>query len=148
MKRTLITLLLTTVLASCASTSPIKTDTDWYLRSEFTWWEAKGQYKLRPQGEQALMVTEFDVAPDGTVFHLKIADRQWSKNRNCGMVEASENEIRLSTWYPLLCDYDRDEMTPLYKAYHFYPAEKGRYQLQVKFTEGRPSAMQVLAIKP
>ena len=144
--KVIIALLILTTLASCSSRSGIETDTDWYLRSEFTWWEAKPEYKLRHVAEGQYMQTDFSVAPDGTVFHLKVADSQWQRDKNCGMVNPSNDEIRLDVWYPLTCDYDKDDLTPLYNAYHFYPPQKGRYQMQVKFAKGRPVSMLVTAI--
>lgn len=135
------TLMLSTfLLASCATKSKL-TDTNWYLKSEFTWWEARPEYLLQLNKEQDVYQLAFSLTPDGEAYHLKIADKNWSIGKNCGAPKNKVNVVTLNKWFPVYCDPQSDPITPLNNSYRFQPIDSSLYFIKVKFNNGLPIEM-------
>lgn len=110
---------------------------DWYLRSEFTFWEAKDNYKFRltnkdhdsyPNIKTYVLVTE--ILADGNPYHIKIADKEWSYDKNCGYESPTQTSLGLDTWLALNCSYDfkNDYITPIKTPIKFKPLKTAKYQ--------------------
>jgi hypothetical protein len=132
------TLLMITILSACAS-KPKDERTGLYLRSEFTWWEAQRAYefKIKPDGQSYLIAT---IVPDGNKYHLKIADKAWSADLNCGPTDVRDTELKLDEWLPLNCQYDaqKNKITPLNNAFTFKPKVAGEFKFSLKFANKKP----------
>ncbi|MBU2883293.1 hypothetical protein KO525_14585 [Psychrosphaera sp. B3R10] len=137
-----ILLLSSSMLISCTS-KPKLTATNWYLKSEFTWWEARPEYMLHLNEEAGVLEVQFTLRPDGQAYHLKLADKSWSVGKNCGSPQNNTSAIEIDTWYPVYCDPQSDPITPLNGSYRFHPKDNAVYKLKVRFYKGLPSEMLV-----
>lgn len=143
-KSSLIWVLSSLVLLSACVSKPDVDDSNWYVRSEFTWWEARKEFVLKPTDEVSIREVEFDLTPDGSAFHLKFADRLWSVDKNCGAPAATKrNLVRIGQWHPLDCNYQGEKIMPLDHSYKFLPAQSSRYRIEVKFINSRPTAFKI-----
>lgn len=128
------------ILAACSSTN--NGDPNLYLRSEFTYWEAKEEYQFkqassRNKDVESYFVVESEIVADGNPYHLKIADKSWSKNNNCGYRSVESKDVILGEWIELQCDYDfeKEYMTPIQRPLDFLPKDTGKYRFTLRINQ-------------
>lgn len=136
-----ITLLL---LLGCQS-SPKDMYADMYLRSEFTWWEARPEFKFKTIQESTNKQVTAKIEADGNPYHLKIADRAWSQNKNCGYNNVKDKVVTLDSWIELSCTYNFEKLnaTPIQKPFEFKPTVSGTYKFSLKMTLQGPSHLMI-----
>ena len=119
-------------VTGCAVTK-LNDEDNWYLRSEFTWWEANAQHRFESTSGGHELVTT--ITSDGQPYHLKVADRMWSNGKNCGLNDSANTELRLNKWLQLNCgssDNNVQSLMPLKGAITFRP-ERGKHQYKFEF---------------
>lgn len=134
----------TLVLTSCSSTSKDKYS-DLYLRSEFTWWEAKPEFKFKTIKDSTDKSVMAKIEADGSAYHIKVADNQWSQDKNCGYKHSKDRVIALDKWIELECSYDFEKLnsTPIQKPLELKPIETSFYTFTLKMTVNGPSHIKV-----
>ena len=132
-------------LSGCQLTPKSDADTNWYMRSEITWWEARPEYRLISNKDKTLLITDFELRPDGQKYHFKITDKKLSQNRNCGAPERVKRELLIDSWMPLNCQYSGDTLMPLGQGYYYVPKQQENLRLEVKLVEGWPVEMRIRA---
>ncbi len=139
-------LVLPILLAGCMTT-PKEQATGMYLRSEFTWWEARPNFEFIKL-ENGRVMMDANIVPDGKPYHLKIADKSWSADKNCGPGKHTNITVELGVWLDLNCHYDakNDQVTPLKGAFIFKPPQPANYQFEIKQTNGLPSQLKVTLV--
>lgn len=149
MTRLLITCLLTVTLLTACSTKPVTPEqeyfADLYLRSEFTWWQALEENKLIVNEQSAHLELTFKVIVDGNPYHLKIADKNWSQNKNCGFISNQQKHITLGQWMPINCNFNGDISEPLLGAFVLKPQVSGEYKIQLSLQQNGKGAIRVLS---
>jgi len=133
-------------LFGCELNNNNLSSSDWYLRSEITWWEAKPEYKLEPNKDETLLVTSFYMEPDGQEYHIKITDKVLSREKNCGISREDQRTLRLNQWFPLNCQFQGDEVMPLAMGYQFTPESKSKIMLEVRLVNGQPYELRLRAV--
>jgi hypothetical protein len=126
--------------------TPKAPETDWYLRSEFTWWEARKEFILRPIKDTGRLMLTTRLQPDGSPYHLKIADRLWSMGKNCG-AKPDTGKAVLGQPVELECDIVTNEILPLQGAIEFLPTLSGTYQFEVLLAEDKPHRLIITYLK-
>jgi hypothetical protein len=127
------------LLSSCKSIFQQDNASDMYLRSEFTWWEAKPEFKFSPIKDSTNKIIKTKIQADGNAYHIKIADKTWSKYRNCGYKNNADRIIKLDKWLELECTYDFEKLntTPIQKPFSLKPNKTQVYTFTLKMTEGK-----------
>lgn len=112
---------------------------DMYLRSEFTWWEAKPEFKFSRVKNSTNKAIKAKIQADGSAYHIKIADKTWSKYRNCGYKNNVDRIIKLDKWLELECTYDFEKLntTPIQKPFSLKPKKTGFYTFTLKMNQGK-----------
>lgn len=137
-------LIIVTVLAACSST-PKDMYSDLYLRSEFTWWEAKPEFMFKTIEESTGKIVTTKIEADGNPYHIKVADMQWSKYKNCGYKNSEDRIVVLDKWIELDCTYDFEALnsTPIQKPLKLKPSQTGIYTFILKMTTTGPSHIKI-----
>jgi hypothetical protein len=132
------------VLSGCSST-PKDKYSDLYLRSEFTWWEAKPEFKFKTIKDSIDKSVTAKIEADGNSYHIKVADNQWSQDKNCGYKNPEDRVIELNKWIELECSYDFDKLssTPIQKPLEIKPSKTSFYTFTLKMTVNGPSHIKV-----
>ncbi|MDU0112213.1 hypothetical protein RT723_04210 [Psychrosphaera aquimarina] len=142
--KNMVLLILVSILMACSS-KPKDMYSDLYLRSEFTWWEAKSEYKFKPIADTTNKIVTTKIEADGNPYHIKVADKQWSKNKNCGYKKIEDRKVVLGKWLELDCTYDFEKLnsTPIQKPLELKPKETGYYTFILKMSTTGPSHIQI-----
>ena len=145
-KMTLMTLLLLT--SSCASHKNNEA-TGFFLRSEFSWWEAKRVYEFKVTSENRAEVN-VELQNDGNPYHLKVADKAWSSGKNCGVYNGKSNSIKLGEVTQLTCPIlSKEEMLmPLAGAIKFTPTINTKYKFIIYMQNNKPVSLNIELAKP
>lgn len=149
--KVIIGLLIFFLLTACAS-KPSDNYSDLYLRSEFTYWEAQKRFKFSSSNPDAILANKVliaDVVADGNPYHLKVADKLWSKDKNCGFKLNGSSKLILNQWLELECHYDYNllKTTPVVNPIKFEPRVSGKYKFELKMSTNGPVALRVNQIK-
>ncbi len=129
----------TLIVSGCSTFNNNKNlETGLFIRSEFTWWEARKAFEFKMISDtEAKVITE--LKPDGKPYNIKIADKAWSNLKNCGNAPQESNKIILNTWKRLDCNYQNaDKIAPLNQAITFSPPEAGHYSFVITLDNGLP----------
>ena len=144
-------LVLTAVLAlvGCASKNKTFEIDDYFLRSQFTYWEAQERYKFKYNKDQNILFLKTKIQADGNPYHLVVADRAWSASNNCGYRNPEDKALKFNTWLLLECnyDYERNSATPIQTPIEFTPKLTGEYLFEVTLLNGKPDQLRVNKIK-
>lgn len=132
------------MLTSCSST-PKDNYSDLYLRSEFTWWETRPAFKFKTIKDSIDKSVTTKIEADGNAYHIKIADSQWSQDKNCGYKNKEDRVVVLNKWIELECSYDFEKLnsTPIQKPLELKPIETSFYTFTLKMTVNGPSHIKV-----
>jgi hypothetical protein len=138
-------LVLVILLTSCKSMYQQDKYSDLYLRSEFTWWEAKPEFKFVAIKDSTNKVVRTKIEADGSAYHIKVADKIWSKYKNCGYKNNADRIIKLDKWLELECTYDFDKLntTPIQKPFQIKPTKDAFYTFTLKMTTTGPSHIKI-----
>lgn len=148
--RLLIGLVVTGLLSACAGPRVEKQmDDDWFLRADFTYWEANPAFAFSPNQDTSMMHLKNKVIYDGNPYQLVIADKGWSADKNCGYKSIQDRVIALNQWVNLQCHYDKAMYidTPIQRPFEFKPKHTGEYLFEVKLENGAPTQLRISAIK-
>ena len=142
--KVLLFVILTLVITACSSTSKDKYS-DLYLRSEFTWWEAKPEFRFETIKDSTDKSVTTKIVADGSAYHIKVADSQWSKDKNCGYKNSKDRAITLNKWIELECTYDFEKLnsTPIQQPLQLNPKNTGVYTFTLKMSINGPSHIKV-----
>ena len=149
MKKIIITMLIV-MLSACASTSKTSSDKALYLRADFTYWEAREEFKFKLNEESQIKYLTTNIKYDGNPYSFLIADKGWSENSNCGFTQTKFQRIKQAVWIPLNCSYDKEKniATPILKPFKFNPKRNGKFQFEIKLDgQGKPAYLRVSEIK-
>lgn len=149
MKRIVLAALIA-LLSACASTSKMDNEKSLYLRADFTYWEAREEFKFKLNEENQIKYLTANIKYDGNPYSLLIADKGWSENSNCGFTEVKYQTIKQAVWIPLNCNYDKEKnlATPILKPFKFNPKRNGKFQFEIKLDAlGSPEYLRVSEIK-
>lgn len=151
MNKAIFILAVSFILAACMRPNLISTkDSGIYLRADFTYWEARPEFKFKLNKEKAISYLKSDIKYDGQPYQFVVADRAWSSNKNCGYANKANRVLKYNTWLKLDCSYDADKnsVTPIQKPFEFLPKGSGSYLFELKLTETQiPTHIRVSAIK-
>jgi hypothetical protein len=148
--RVLIGLVVTGLLSACAGPRVAEQiDQGWYLRADFTYWEANPAFAFSLNQEASIMQLKNKVIYDGNPYQLVIADKGWSADKNCGYNSAKDRVITLNQWVNLQCHYDKATYidTPIQRPFEFKPKHTGEYLFEVKLVNGAPAQLRISAIQ-
>ena len=148
--RNFILIAIALTLSACASTSKKDSDKTLYLRADFTYWEAREEFKFKLNEESQIKYLTANIKYDGNPYSLLIADKGWGENSNCGFTEVKYQKIKQAVWIPLNCNYDKEknQATPILKPFKFNPKRNGKFQFEIKLDEQRtPTHLRVSEIK-
>lgn len=139
-------------LAGCSSTnnSVSNDDNDWYLRADFTYWQANKEFAFRYNNEQSVYYLTTEVKYDGQPYQFVIADRVWSANKNCGYTEPKSRKVTYNNWIAVNCNYSVEDnpVTPIQKPFEFLPKGSGKYLFELKVNQlGTPTHVRLSAVK-
>lgn len=136
------------LLTSACVSHQQKEGTGFFLRSEFSWWEAKREYEFKPTSENQAVIF-VDLQNDGKPYHLKIADKAWSSAKNCGVYNGKSNTIKLDETVKLTCPIlTKEEMLmPLVGAIKFTPPLNTKYRFTVHMESNKPVSLNIQLIK-
>ena len=135
MKKVLLPLALSSLLAACSSTDNAildqevatgNVDTALYLRGDFTLWEAQKAYLLAQQTSNVL-TTKVKFSTIGKAYEFKIADAQWTQGYNCGFKNEDLDKF-LEVGIPVQANCDS-----VYNYFSFTPYEAGWYEVSINF---------------
>lgn len=138
-------LVLTVLVVTGCSTTPKDNYENLYLRSEFTWWEAKPEFKFNRIEDSTDKQITAKIEADGNPYHIKVADDAWSKDKNCGYKYKKDREMVLNKWLELECNYDFNKLntTPIQKPFELKPVSTGEYKFKLRMTTKGPSHIKV-----
>lgn len=145
----LLVMTIVSALVGCASrTDKVEID-DFYLRSQFTYWEAQDRYKFKHNQEQNILFLKTKIQADGNPYHLIVADKGWTATNNCGFRNPNDKTLKFNTWLLLECDYDHEKnaTTPIQTPIEFTPLVTGEFLFEVSLLNGKPDQLRVNRIK-
>lgn len=128
-------MLIASLITTACSIMPKKDKpTDLYLRADFTYWEAKPEFKFKRNKDTGIQFLTADIKYDGNPYLLLVADKNWSENNNCGYKTGFTTELKPIEWTPLSCSYDyvKQSITPIQKPFKFDPKTSGRFLFELK----------------
>lgn len=146
-------ILITSLTTTACAQLQVKesTETDLYLRADFTYWEAKEDFKFVLNQEAGIKYLKQFIQYDGQPYQFVIADRGWSSDKNCGYANGKERVVKYNQWLALNCNYDRakNAATPIQKPFELLPKGSGKYLFELKYAPGSntPTHVRVSAIK-
>lgn len=144
-------LVISLFLLACAQPKIIKEkDLGLYLRADFTYWEAKSDFRFKLNAEKGVQFLTPYIKYDGQPYQIVVADRAWSANKNCGFKNRTERALKYNEWVALDCNYDADKnsVTPIQKPFEFLPKGSGKYLFELKLGDAKqPTHIRVSAIK-
>lgn len=149
MKRLILFFISVSLISGCASTSSSGPETDWFLRSDFSWWKAYDEYKLRLDKDTGLFSVAFELQADGSSYHFKVADKYWSEGKNCGVPKGQQAKLIIDQWHDVDCFVTTDKILPLSESFELKPNSSQKFLLQVKMSEGAkplPTQMRLTAL--
>lgn len=148
MKKILALMTASLLISACVSHQQ-KDATGFFLRSEFSWWEAKREYEFKTSSENQAVIY-VDLQNDGQPYHIKIADKAWSSGKNCGVYNAKSNTIKLSETVKLTCPkLTKEEMLmPLAGAIKFTPTINTKYKFVINMQNNKPVSLNIELAKP
>lgn len=123
-------LLTAMLLAACSvnpRVAPVPENEELYLRGVFSWWEADEQFRMR-QSQPGVYLTEVELIADGQPYDFRVADRAWSKGRNCGYAHKKDESIRLGIAVQANCHGENNN-------FKFTPKRTAVYQFTVTFNQ-------------
>ena len=142
--------LLIVLLAACANKKDKEFEMEeYYLRSQFTYWEAQDAFKFKYNEKQNLLFLVANIQADGNPYHLVVADKNWSESNNCGHRSAANKKLMFNQWLLLDCNYDRElnATTPIQKPIEFMPTYSGKYLFEISLLNGKPDQLRVSQMK-
>ena len=135
------------LISACVSHQQ-KDSTGFFLRSEFSWWEAKRDYEFKmTSGNRAVIYA--DLQNDGKPYHLKIADKAWSSGKNCGVYNGKSNKIKLNETIELTCPKltEQEMLMPLAGAIKFTPTLNTKYKFTINMQNNKPVSLNIETVK-
>lgn len=139
------------LLGACAQPKVVKQiDTEFYLRADFTYWEANPAFAFKVNEQAGVRYVKTRIIYDGNPYQFIIADKAWTADKNCGYAEVSSRVLTYNNWLELDCSYDADKnaITPIQRPFEFTPIGTGDYLFELKTNEqGTPTHLRVSAIK-
>ncbi|MDA8622176.1 hypothetical protein N9L48_05965 [Psychrosphaera sp.] len=143
MKKTLTLMTLLLLNSGCASHKN-KEATGFFLRSEFSWWEAKRVYEFKATSENRAEIL-VELQNDGNPYHLKVADKAWSSGKNCGVYNGKSNSIKLDEAIQLSCPIlnKEDMLMPLAGAIKFTPPLNTKYKFIIYMQDNKPVSLSI-----
>lgn len=121
-----------------------------YLRADFTYWEARTDYKFKLNVERGVEFLTPFIKYDGQPYQFVVADRGWSADKNCGFQNKSDRALKYNQWVALDCNYDaeKNSVTPIQKPFEFLPKGSGKYLFELKLNDAnQPTHIRVSAMK-
>jgi len=150
MYKLLASILLVLLISACASKKEKEMEIeDFYLRSQFTYWEAQEAFKFKYNEEKNILFLIAKIQADGNPYHLVVADKSWSQDSNCGYRDNKNKTLGFNNWLLLDCVYDQEKhaTTPIQRPIEFLPRESGRYLFEVTLLNGKPDQLRVSKMK-
>ncbi|NVK23788.1 MAG: hypothetical protein HWE10_02565 [Gammaproteobacteria bacterium] len=137
------------VLSACVSKIEKLEMDEYYLRSQFTFWEAQDAFKFRYNEEQDILYLKAKVQADGNPYHLIVADRAWTASNNCGYRNPKDKVLHFNQWLLLECNYDHElnATTPIQTPIEFEPKTTGEFLFEVSLLNGKPDQLRVSKVK-